>query len=72
MLGILDISESAQKLKWEGTYVDPKEPGSLKGLVNIQYGRSVEFWYFQAFKWTQKRTMTPMPTEIDENMFFTP
>ena len=36
------------------------------------YGRSVEFWYFQAFKWTQKRTMTPMPTEIDENMFFTP
>ena len=36
------------------------------------YGRSVEFWYFQAFKCTQKRTKTHMPTEIDENMFFSP
>ena len=44
--------------------------GLWKGWSN--YERSLEFWYFQAFKWTQKRTMTPMPTEIDENMFFTP
>ena len=51
-------------------YKPQRSRGLWKAWSN--YGRSVEFWYFQAFKWTQKRTMTPMPTEIDENMFFTP
>ena len=36
------------------------------------YGRVVYFWYFQDFKWAQKRTITHMPTEIDENVLFTP
>ena len=41
-------------------------------MVSSNYGWVACFWYFQDFKWTQKRTITPMPTKIDDNMFFTP
>ena len=41
-------------------------------MVSSNYGWVVCFWYFQDIKWTQKRTITPMPSEIDDNMFFTP
>ena len=37
MLGILDISESAQKLKWEGTYVDPNLTSLLSSTFHIEW-----------------------------------
>ena len=36
------------------------------------YGQFVCFWYFQDFKWAKNRTITHMPTIIEENIFFSP